>query len=234
MFTSCLKIKELRELGSLSKTNEHLVKVVVCGEDEHVCCKNSFDPTRSLCFFYTTIFTNVKLRLPLSVLKKKFVDRAQCCSRSIASEQLAFIQAFVILCSQFDISPTVDVFFYFFEFKSSGRELWALLNSVSRRGLLFLFQSSYENFKGWFIKVHPSIGDPTLLDCFPLCWSPNPHFKSVRHLEDLVDPRERGMCEFLENLKVIFDTLTILTREYLLGSLQAYIGILHSFQPKFT
>jgi len=90
--------------------------------------------------------------------------------------------------------------------------------------MLTLFQSSYKNFKGRFIKVRASVEDPSLLDGFTLYWSPNPRFQSARHLEDL-SLRERVICEFLENLKVVFDTLTLLTREYLLSSLKDYIGI---------
>jgi len=88
---------------------------------------------------------------------------------------------------------------------------------VSGRGLLSHFQSSYKNFKRRFIKVWPFAGDLTLLDAFPHYWSLKPRFQSARHLEDM-DARERGICEFLENLKVIFDTSTILTREFDLGS----------------
>ena len=95
---------------------------------------------------------------------------------------------------------------------------------MSGIGFLSLFQSSYKNFKGRFIKVCPSTGDPALLNGFQLYWSPKPCFQSACRLEDL-DARERGICEFWEGLKVIFDTSTILTREYDLGSIKTYMGI---------
>ena len=101
--------------------------------------------------------------------------------------------------------------FIFFEFKQFGRQLWASLNCVPRRDLLTLFQSSYKIFKGRFIKVCASIGDSSLLDGFPLYWSPNPYYQSSRRLEDL-SPRERGICKFLEDLKVVFRTSTLLTK----------------------
>jgi len=104
------------------------------------------------------------------------------------------------------------------------------MNSVFERGLLSLFQSFYKNFKGQFIEVRPLIGDLTLLDGFPLYWSTNPRFQSARRLEDL-DPRERGVCDFLKNLKVVFDTSMILTKEFRAGSLKAYIGISPLFSP---
>jgi len=67
------------------------------------------------------------------------------------------------------------IFFYFFEFKHFDRKLWPFLNGVLGRGLLTL-QSSYKNFKGRFIKVRASVGYPSLLNGFPLYWSPNPCF----------------------------------------------------------
>jgi len=117
----------------------------------------------------------------------------------------------------------VEVFLYFFKVKHSGRQLWVSLNGAPGIGLLTLFQSSYKNFKGRFIKVRASAGDPSLLDDFPLYWTPNPRFQSARRLEDL-PLRDQGIFEFLVNLKVVFDTLTLLTKEYLPDALKAYIG----------
>jgi len=95
---------------------------------------------------------------------------------------------------------------------------------VSGRGVVSLFQSTYKNFKRCFIKACPSVDDPTLLNGFPLYWTPKPHFQSASRLENL-DVKERGICELLEGLKVVFDTSTILTREYDLGLFKAYMGI---------
>jgi len=61
------------------------------------------------------------------------------------------------------ISPPVEVFLYFFEAKHTSSKLWAFLNGSSRIGLLTLFQPSYKNFKGKFVKVQALTGDPTLL-----------------------------------------------------------------------
>jgi len=145
------------------------------------------------------------------------------------SNSWAFIRGFIILCSQLSILRTVEVFFYFFEFKQFGRQLWDSLNNLPGRGLLTLFQSSYKNFKGRFIKVCASVGDPSLLDGFPLYWSPNPRFQSSQRLDDLF-PKERGICEFLEKFKVVFDTPKLLTKEYLSGALKTYI-VIPLFQP---
>jgi len=55
IFTTDLKIRELRELGALSKKDENLVKVVVCREGEPRCCDESSDPNEPLCFLHYLI-----------------------------------------------------------------------------------------------------------------------------------------------------------------------------------
>jgi len=59
------------------------------------------------------------------------------------------------------------------------------------------------------------------MDDFPLYWTPNPGFQNARHLEDLPQ-KDQGICEFFISLKVVFDTSTLLSKEYLFGALKAY------------
>jgi len=59
----------------------------------------------------------------------------------------AFVRAFTILCCHLGLTPSVDVFLYFFEAKDSGKKLWVSLNGVVGRVLLTLFQQSYKGFK---------------------------------------------------------------------------------------
>jgi len=42
-------------------------------------------------------------------------------------------------------------------------------------------------------------------------------------LEDL-PPNDQGICEFFMSLKVVFDTTTLLTKEFLSSALKAYTG----------
>ena len=42
---------------------------------------------------------------------------------------------------------------------------------------------------------------------------------------DDLNPYEQSVCEFLDNLGVIFETPKILTREYRASDLKKYIGI---------
>ena len=127
------------------------------------------------------------------------------------------------MSSQFGLSPTVESFLYFFEAKRLGHQLWVFFNGVSGRGLYTLFQSSYKNFKGKFLKIRSSRRYLTLLDGFPLYWTQKPNFQGARRLEDLPPPHQET-CKFLSILKVTFDTAFLLNNEFSTQVLKRYTG----------
>jgi len=133
------------------------------------------------------------------------------------------VRAFVILCCNLGLTPSVYVFLYFFEVKDLGKKLWVNFNGVARRVLLTLFQQSYKGFKKNFFKVHRNRREPFLLDGFPLYWTENPNLQRARSLEDL-SPQERGVCELLFGLSAPLNTLELLKREFSPEDLKTYIG----------
>jgi len=62
----------------------------------------------------------------------------------------------------------VDVFLFLFEAKNPGDRLWVSLNGVAGRSIISIFQQSYKDWKGKFVRVCYSDEDPSLLDGFPL------------------------------------------------------------------
>jgi len=68
----------LRKNGCHFGKDDDRLKIVSCREDEPICCDESLDPKGPFCFFYTTVFKKVLLRLPLTIFEKKVVDRAKC------------------------------------------------------------------------------------------------------------------------------------------------------------
>ena len=74
-----------------------------------------------------------------------------------------------------DIIPTIDKFFYFFEFTNTKKTNWVSMNSVSGRGILNLCTSSYKNFKDKFFCLCATENISDLLDNILLYWTSNPH-----------------------------------------------------------
>jgi len=128
----------------------------------------------------------------------------------------AFVWGFSILCTQFGLLPSVEVFLYFFEAKHLGCQLWVSFNGVVGRALLSLFQQSYKGLKGKFLNIRCNKKDLTLLDGFPLYWTKKPNFQSAWHLEDMFQ-RDQEVCHFLSSLKVVFYTTTLISPEFSQG-----------------
>jgi len=188
--------------------------VVRCGLDEPVCADIEADLAAGhFCFFYSTLFSKVGLRLPLNSFEKTLLTELNVSPAQLHPNSWAFIRAFHILCTHFGVVPSANVFLYFLEMKKSTKKVWSSLSSVGGRGLLTLFQSSYKNVKGSFMKIQASPKKPDLLEGFPLYWTQNPNLVGARQLRDL-EPQEREHCLLLEQLKTIFETKQVLSYEY--------------------
>jgi len=128
-YTTHLRLRDLRENDcTMSKRYEAHIKIVECKEGEPIYCDESSDASGPFCFFYATLFKNVLLRLPLSIFEKKLLTEFNVAPAQLHPNSWAFIRAFIILCAQFSISSSVEVFLYFFEVKHRSSKLWVSLN----------------------------------------------------------------------------------------------------------
>jgi len=59
------KSEHLKKKCLFGREDDKYVKVVSCRVDEPICCDESSDPEGLFCYFYSTIFKKVLLRLPL-------------------------------------------------------------------------------------------------------------------------------------------------------------------------
>jgi len=198
--------------------------------DELVCCDEAISPNKPFCYFYATVFKRVLLHLPLLVLEKELFTKLNVAPIQLHPNSWAFVCAFSILCDQLGIPPSIYVFIYLFEVKKLGRQLWVSVNSVFGRGILTLFQSSYKNFKGHFLKVQANKKHHDLLCGFPIYWTEKPNFKVARRLDKLALP-DHEVCKFFKSLPVAFDTAYLLANEFDLDSLKSYNGTLFSLYP---
>ena len=173
---------------------------------------------------YQTVFKRTKLRLPFTGFERALLTEINMAPAQLHPNSWAFVRAFSILCNHFGHPPSVDVFIYFFEAKSPGKNLWVSFNGVAGRVLLTLFQKSYKGFKGKFFRVCCVDHDHTLLDGFPIYWVRKLGFKKPRTLEELT-PHDREFCQVLASLGAVFNTVQLIKHEYDDEALKGYIGI---------
>jgi len=196
-----------RRHQTLCKSNETDVVVAICDNDKPICKDGSLYPLppQKFTYMYITLFEKVGLGLPFNTFEKELLTILNVPPCQLHPNSWAFIRAFQVLCTHFGITPSVNIFLYFFELQTSPKQIWASLNGVSDRGLLTLFNSSYKGFKGVFIKIVAPEHNPSLLKGFPLYWCQSPNLRSPRQLGDM-DPSEKRDCLMLEKLDIIFDT----------------------------
>jgi len=226
-FTFHEKIVTLRKSKCHFDKEDDWIFLDPCVVDDLICCDEAISPNKPFCYFYVTVFKRVLLRLPLSVFEKELLTELNVAPTQLHPNSWAFVRAFSILCDQLSILPSVDMLLYLFEVKKLGRQLWVSVNSISGRGILTLFQSSYKTFKGHFLKVRANKKHPDLLDGFSLYWTEKPNFKVARRLHKLA-PADQEVCKFFTSLPVTFDTAYLLANEFDPDSLKSYTNTLFS------
>ena len=95
---------------------------------------------------------------------------------------------------------------------------------MAGRVFLTLFQSTYKGFKGKFFRVCSSEHDRTSLDGFLLYWVGELKLKKAKTLDEL-SFADRGVCQVLASLGVVFNTAELIKCEYDPSRLASYIGI---------
>jgi len=115
-------------------------------------------------YMYVTLFEKLGLRLPFNTFEKELLTILNVSPCQLHPNSWAFIRAFQILCTHFGITPSSNMFLYFFELRAPHKQLWASLSGVSGRALLTLYNSSYKGFKGIFIKIVAPDHIPSLLE----------------------------------------------------------------------
>jgi len=122
------------------------------------------------CFIYATLLKKVKLRFLFTRLERELLTELDIAPAQLHPNSWAFVWAFQILCAHLGLPISVDVFLFLLEAKNPGDRLWVSLYGIAGRSILSIFQQSYKDWKGKFVKVCPNDKDPSLLDGFPLYW----------------------------------------------------------------
>jgi len=127
----------------------------------------------------------------------------------------------------------VDVFLFLFEAKNPGDRLWVSLNRVARKSILSIFQQSYKDRKGKFVRVCYNDQDPTLLDGFPLYWvnkgkkESKDNFRRARGPEEMRE-LDKDLINFWKGVassNITLATSSIITYEFHESQLDFHIGL---------
>ena len=123
------------------------------------------------------------------------------------------------------------MFLYLFEAKNPDDRLWVSLNGVAGRSILSIFQQSYKDWKGKFVRVCCNDQDPTLLDGFPLYWV-NKGKKEISFRRASVPEKmgelDKDLCNFKKGVassNITLATSSIITYEFHEGQLDVHIGL---------
>jgi len=97
-FTTCEKIVLYRKSEQHPKKRclfcreeNKFVRVVPCRVDEPVCCDEASDPDGSFCFFYSTVFKNLLLRLPLYNFERALLREINITPAQLHPNSWAFV-----------------------------------------------------------------------------------------------------------------------------------------------
>jgi len=227
-----LRLKK-SDQAHLSFTKEHDDKVSVhpCPPGEPICADDQGSNNKPFCFVYATMFKKVKLHFPFTRFERELLTELDIAPAQLHPNNWAFIRAYQIICAYLGHPTSVDMFLYLFEAKNPGDRLWVSLNGIAGRSILSIFQQSYKDWKGKFVRVCCNDQDPTLLDGFPLYWvnkgKKESSFRRARGPKKMGE-LDKDLCNFWKGVassNVTLATSSIITYEFHEGQLDVHIGL---------
>ena len=210
---------------AFAKGHDDDIVVLPCTLGELVCGDERANDGVPFFYFYQVVFKTVGVRLPFSRFEKEVLTEINVAPAQLYPNSWAFIKAFDILFGFLGCTPSVDIFFHFFEVKRQRNNLWVTLSNVPGRVLLTPFQNSFTGWKGRFFKICRSDLVPSALDGFPLYWVRETRALKSKPFKKLA-PNDQVVCRILAEAGG-FDSATLISLEFNAGTLEKYICMSH-------
>ncbi|KOM41032.1 hypothetical protein LR48_Vigan04g123000 [Vigna angularis] len=131
-------------------------------------------------YMYANVFAQLFVRVPFTEFQMAVLWEANVALAQLHPNFCAAVQAFLAMCLAVGVTPTVPIFFHYFEIRLPPQGGWVSLTSVRDRTLFRPFSDSFKNFKHHYFKViidvagrhefHDFAGNPL----FPFYWTREP------------------------------------------------------------
>ncbi|KOM40840.1 hypothetical protein LR48_Vigan04g103800 [Vigna angularis] len=131
-------------------------------------------------FMNANVFDQLCTRVPFTKFQMVVLWELNVASAQLTPNAWAGVQGFLAMCSTIGITPTIPVFFHYFDVRPLPKGGWVSLTSIKDRTLFRPYSNLYKNFKNQFFKViiyeagrhefHDAAGNPL----FPFYWTRNP------------------------------------------------------------
>ncbi|KAG2407532.1 uncharacterized protein HKW66_Vig0023540 [Vigna angularis] len=104
-------------------------------------------------FMYVTFFTHLFIRVPFTKFQTAVLREVNVAPTQLHPNSWAAVQAFLAMCLAVGVTPTIPVFFYYFEVRPSPSGGWVSFTSVRDKTLFRPFSDSFKNFKQHYFKM---------------------------------------------------------------------------------
>ncbi|KOM40111.1 hypothetical protein LR48_Vigan04g030900 [Vigna angularis] len=104
-------------------------------------------------YMYANVFEQLSVRVPFTEFQMAVLREANVASAQLHPNSWAAIQAFLAMCFAVGVTPTITVFFHYFEVRPLPNGGWVSLTSVRDRTFFRPFSDSFKNFKHHYFKI---------------------------------------------------------------------------------
>ena len=175
------EIAALRSLWCISTTgDEDDVILESCEPGESVCMIRPQGAETEWFYFYTGVIEEFGIQFPLSDFETDILRTINLAPSQLRPNSWGFIRAFEIICRALSISPTIGLFFSFFEIKSTEPGNWVAISGIPKRSFLQAYTSNFKGYKERFLRVRCGPRCPYVIygtdghHKFPLYWTCDP------------------------------------------------------------
>ncbi|KOM28052.1 hypothetical protein LR48_Vigan492s001600 [Vigna angularis] len=159
--------------------DSRLIRVGVSLRNERVYYGKRSSPD-DFFFMYLNVFSQLFVRVPFTNFQMAILREANVAPAQLHPNSWAAVQTFLAMCLAMGVTPTIPVFFHYFEVRPPPNGGWVSFTSVRDRALFCPFSDSFKNFKHHYFRIiinaagrqafYDGEGNPL----FPFYWTREP------------------------------------------------------------